>query len=73
MTNKMKLIFVIATSVLALFLMLCTPFAGDIADHMRTVVANALNLQEMRTPAALAVLVISGLYLYFVLAQKRHS
>ena len=71
MTNKMKLIFVIAAIVSTVFLMLGTPFAVDIADQVLSAVANALGLHEAPTLSALAVLVIPGLYLAF--GQRRHS
>jgi hypothetical protein len=73
MTNKMKLIFIITAVVSAAFLILGTPFAVDIADEVLAGVANALDLHEVRTPSALAVLAISGLYLHFAFAQRRHS
>jgi hypothetical protein len=53
--------------------MLGTPFAVDIADQVLAGVANALDLREVPTPSALAVLVISGLYLYFAFTERRHS
>lgn len=71
MTNRMRLIFVITTFVSAIFVVLITPFAVDIADQVLSVIANALNLHEAPTPSALAILVIPGLYLAF--RQKRHS
>jgi hypothetical protein len=73
MTNKMKLVFVGAAAIFAAFLMLGTPFAVDIADQVLAGVANALDLREVPTPSALAVLVISGLYLYFAFTERRHS
>jgi type III secretory pathway component EscR len=71
MTNKMRLIFVIATTVCALFVVLSTPFAVDVADRILSVIANALGLHEAPTPSALAILIIPGLYLAF--RQKRHQ
>jgi hypothetical protein len=73
MTNKMKVIFVLTAFLSAASLMLGTPFAVDIADQVLAGVANALDLHEVRTPSALAVLAISGLYLYFSFTQRRHS
>jgi hypothetical protein len=74
MTNKMRLIFVIATIVSAVFSMLMsTQFAVDIADQLLSEVTNALGLHEAPTLSALAVLVIPGLYLYLALGQRRHS
>jgi hypothetical protein len=71
MTNKMRLIFVIATAVLAVFAVLSTPFAADITDRILLAIANALGLHEAPAPFALAVLVIPGLYLAF--RPRRHS
>jgi hypothetical protein len=71
MTNKMKLIFVVAAIVSGVFFMLSTPFVVDILDQVLSVVANALDLYEARTPSVLALLVISGLYLAF--SQRRRS
>jgi hypothetical protein len=74
MTNKMKLIFVIVTTVSAVFsVLMSTQFAVDIADRLLSAVANALDLQEAPAPSALAVLVIPGLYLYLSFRQRRHS
>jgi type III secretory pathway component EscR len=74
MTNKMRLIFVIATSLSAAFsVLMSTHFAIDTADQLLSVVANALGLHEAPTLSALAVLVIPGLYLYLALGQRRHS
>jgi hypothetical protein len=44
MKNKMRLIFVITTAVSALFVVLSTPFAFDIAERVLLAVANALDL-----------------------------
>ena len=71
MTNKMRLIFVIATVLSAAFVVLSTPFAVDIADQALSAVANALGLREAPAPYALAILAIPGLYLAF--RQRRHS
>ena len=71
MTNKMRIIFVIATAVLAAFCVLSTPFAVDIADQALSAVANTLGLHDAPVPSALAVLVIAGLYLVF--RQRRQS
>ena len=74
MTNKMRLIFVIATSVSAVLLVLIsTQFAVDIADQTLSAVANALGLHEAPTLSALAVLIIPGLYLSFTFRQRRHA
>jgi len=73
MTNKMKLVFVVASIVPAVFLVLSTPFAVDIADRILSAVANALNLHEAPTLSALAVLVIPGLYMYLAFGQRRYS
>lgn len=71
MTNKMRLIFVIATTVCALFVVLSTPFVVDVADRVLSAIANALGLHEAPTPSVLAILVIPGLYLAF--RQRRRS
>ena len=74
MTNKIKLIFVIAATVSAVFFVLMsTQFAGGIADQVLSAVANALGLHEAPTLSALTVLVIPGLYLYLAFRQRRHS
>lgn len=73
MTNRMKLIFVIVANVSLAFLVLSTPFAVDIADQVLSAVAKALNLHEMPTLSALAVLVIPGLYMCLALGQRRRS
>ena len=73
MTNRMKLIFVIAGTVSAVFFVLSTPFAVDIADQVLSAVANALSLYEAPALSALAVLVIPGLYLYLAFGQRRRS
>jgi hypothetical protein len=65
MTNKMRLIFVITTALCALFVVLTTPFAVDIAERILSTIAGALNLHETPVPSALAILVIPGLYLAF--------
>jgi hypothetical protein len=65
MTNKMRLIFIIATAVSALLVVLSTPFAVDIAERALLAVANALDLHSAPVPSALAVLLIPGLYLVF--------
>jgi hypothetical protein len=71
MTNRMRLIFVIATTVSAVFsVLISTQFAIDIADHVLSAVAKTLGLHEAPTLSALAVLVIPGLYLTF--RQRRH-
>jgi hypothetical protein len=71
MTNKMRLIFVIATVVSVAFVVLSTPFAVDIADQVLSAIANALNLHEAPAPSALTILAIPGLYLAF--RRRRHS
>jgi len=75
MTNKMRLIFVIATTVSAVFSVLMSmQFAiFDSADQVLSAAANALGLHEAPTPSALAILVIPGLYLYLAFRQRRHS
>ncbi|HME43899.1 MAG TPA: hypothetical protein VKF36_12485 [Syntrophorhabdales bacterium] len=72
MTNKTRLIFVIAATISAVFcLLMSTQFAFDIANQALSVVANALGLHEAPRLSALPVLVIPGLYLAF--RQRRHS
>jgi hypothetical protein len=65
MTNKMRLIFVIATAISALFVVLSTPFVVDIAERILLAIANALGLRGAPVPSALAILVIPALYLAF--------
>jgi hypothetical protein len=73
MTNKMRLIFVIAATVSTVFFVLMsTQFAVDIADQVLSAIANALSLHEAPTLSTLAILVITGLYLYFAFSQRRH-
>jgi hypothetical protein len=71
MTNKMKLVFFIATIVSVLAVILSTPFVFDVADRAISVVTNAISFHEAPTPTALVILVIPGLYLAF--RQKRRS
>ena len=72
MTNRMKLVFVIAATLSSVFcVLMSTQFALDIADQVLSAVANALGLHEAPTLSALALLVIPGLYLAF--RQRRHS
>jgi len=74
MTNKMKLTFVTAATVSAVFFVLMsTQFAGHITDQGLSAVANALGLHEAPTLSALAILVITGLYLFLAFRQRRHS
>jgi hypothetical protein len=70
MTDKMRLIFVIATTICALFVVLSTPFAVDIADRVLSVIANVLNLHETPASSALAILIIPCLY--FAFRERRH-
>jgi hypothetical protein len=50
MTNKMRLIFVIATSLSAAFsVLMSTQFAIDTSDQLLSAVANALGLHEAPT------------------------
>jgi TRAP-type C4-dicarboxylate transport system permease small subunit len=72
MTNKMKLIFVIAATVSAVVSMLIsTQFAVDIADQALSAVTNTLGLPEVPALFVLAVLVIPGLYLCLAFMQRR--
>ncbi len=74
MTNKMRLIFVIVTSLSAAFsVLMSTQFAIDTADQLLSAVANVLGLHEAPKLSALAVLIIPGFYLYLALGQRRHS
>ena len=74
MTNKMKVIFSIVSTVSALFVvMLSTPFAIDTGEGILSALAGAFGLHEELMLFALAVLIIPGLYLYFTLEQRRHS
>lgn len=72
MTNKMKLAFLITTTISAMLVVLGTPFAGDIYGKALSVVTHLLGPHEALAPLTLAVLLIgSGLYLVF--RQARHS
>jgi len=72
MTNKMKVIFAIVSTVSALFIiMLSTPFAIDTGEGMLSALAGTFGLHEELTLPALAVFVILGLYL--ALGQRRQS
>ncbi len=72
MTNKMRLIFVIAATISTFFcVLMSTQFALDIADQTLSAVAHVLGLHEAPALSALALLVIPGLYLAF--RQRRHS
>lgn len=74
MTNKMRLIFVIATTVCAAFwVLMSTQVAVDTADQILSAVGNTLGLHEAPTLSALAVLVIPSLYLYLASRRRRHS
>lgn len=73
MTNKIKLIFVIIANISAALLVLSTPFIVDIVDQVLSAIANALNLHEMPTLSALAILVIPCLYMYLAFGQRKHS
>jgi hypothetical protein len=74
MTNRMRLIFVIASTLSAVFcVLMSTQFAVDITAQVLSAVANALGLHEAPTLSALAILAIPGLYLYLALRQRRHS
>jgi uncharacterized membrane protein len=74
MTNKMKVIFAIVSTVSAIFVViLSTPFAIDTGEGMLSELAGAFGLHEELMLFALAVLIIPGLYLYFALGQRRHS
>jgi hypothetical protein len=65
MTNKMKLILVVVTIVSALFVVLSTPFAVDIADQVLSATASALGLHKTPALPTLALLIIPALYLAF--------
>ena len=72
MTNKMKLVFVLAAAVSAIFVvMLSTPFVIDVSGRMLSALGHALGLHEAPIPSALAVLGIPSLYLVF--RKTRHS
>jgi type III secretory pathway component EscR len=76
MTNRMRLIFVIATTVcVAFWVPMSTQIGVDIADRILSAVGNALGLHEAPTLSALAVLAIPSLYVYLHLAsrRRRHS
>gem|GEM_PF-6144470 len=72
MTNKMKVIFAIVSTVSALFVvMLSTPFAIDTGGRMLSALEGTFGLGEEITLSALAAFVTLGLYL--ALRQRRHS
>ena len=74
MTNKMKVIFAVVSTVSALLIvMLSTPFAIDTGGRVLSEVVNALGLHEVPTLFILVVLVLSCLYLYLALGQRSHS
>jgi len=72
MTNKMKLVFLITTTISAIIVVLSTPFAVDFCGQALSVFAQALGLHGVNTPSVLTVMVIpAGLYL--AIRQRRHS
>jgi hypothetical protein len=74
MTNKMKVIFAIVSTVSVLFIvMLTTPFAIDTGGKMLSEIVNALNLHEAPALFVLVVLILLGRHLYLALGQERHS
>ena len=68
MTNKMKLGFIITTTLSASILVLSTPFAGDICGQILSAYASH-EAPKNSTLVALAIPV--GLYLVF--QKRRHS
>lgn len=72
MTNKMKMAFVAAASVFVALFVIGTPFAGDIADGVLSVLGNTLALHEAPRILSLAVVAIVGL-LCLVLMERRRS
>ncbi|HBL23972.1 MAG TPA: hypothetical protein DDZ40_07620 [Deltaproteobacteria bacterium] len=72
MTNKMKLVFLITTTISAMLAVLGTTFAGDIYGHALSVITQLFSPHEAPAPLTLAVLLIST-GLYFVFRQARHS
>jgi hypothetical protein len=74
MTNKMRLIFVMATVVcVAFWVLMSTQVAVDTADRILSAIGNTLGLHEAPTLSALAVLVILSLNLYLASRRRRHS
>ena len=75
MTNKTKLIFVVVSAIFAaLFVLMSTQFAIEIAPRALSTVMNVLGLREGPMLPTLGILVIPGLYLYLVFRQgRRHS
>jgi len=72
MTNKMKLVFVLAAAASAiLVVMLSTPFVIDVCGRMLSAMGHALGLHESPVASALAVLGIPSLYLVF--RKMKHS
>ncbi|GEM_PF-6519334 len=63
MTNKMKVFFLITTTLSVIFVVLGTPFAHDIFGWLFSAVAHTLGLHEASESAALVALLIPALYL----------
>lgn len=73
MTNKMRLIFVVATTVcVAFWILMSTQVAVDTAERTLSAIGNTLGLHETPTLSALVVLVILSLNLYFASRRRRH-
>jgi hypothetical protein len=74
MTNKMRLLFVIAATFSVTFaVLMSTQSAVGIVDRILSAFANALGLHEEPMLSALAVLVIPSLYMYLAFRPRRHS
>ena len=66
MTNKTKLVFVIASAAAAaLFVLMTTHFALDTAGQALSALAGVFGLEEAPTFSVPGVMVIVGLYLAF--------
>jgi hypothetical protein len=62
MTNKMKLVFLITTTLSVIFVVLSTPSAGDIFGRLFSSVVHKLGLHEALQSATLVVLLMPALY-----------
>jgi len=63
MTSKMKVIFLITTTLSVIFVVLGTPFAGDIFGRLLSALAHTFGLHEAPESAILVVLLIPAAYL----------
>ena len=64
MTDKMKVVFLITTTLSVIFVVIGTPFAHDIFGWLFSGVAHTLGLHEASESVTLVVLLIPALYPY---------